>query len=128
MNRLIDSVRTIFQPRAARQRKLAASRPPLTRDEFVAATVARGGDAEAAGFIWSHLEAWGLESGFSPHPDDDLDSSYGIAEEERDEDLVGNLLASLSVPLPTSDRLREFEPVDTLLDVARLAHQLRAMR
>ena len=128
MKRLTDLGRTILQPWAARQRKLAKSRRPLSREEFIAVIANRGGDADAAGLIWSHLEAWGLESGFSPHPDDNLGSIYGIAEEELEEDLLANLLARLSIPLPTSEMLREFGSVNTVHDVALLARRLRRAR
>ena len=87
--------------------------------------VERGGDAAAAGIIWTHLEAWGLEPGFTPYPDDDLQAVFGIAEEELEIDLLGNLITRLSLPQPTTEMLREFGPLDTPLRVATLAKQLR---
>lgn len=116
---------SLFFPWAARQRRLAASRPALSQDEFVTRIQERGGDSEAASLIWTHLHEWGLEESFTPYPTDDLLSVFGIAEDELDTDLIAAILTRFDLPLPTTELLKEFGDVGTPLQVARLVSEMR---
>lgn len=119
------AIRSILQPWSVRQRQLAGARPPLGDHEFVTEIAERGGDPDAAFLILAHLKDWGLEQGFSPYPDDDLERVYGIAEEELEADLLSAILKRLSLPLPTTANLTRFGPVQTPAQIAQLVAQIR---
>jgi hypothetical protein len=118
----------IFQPWSARQRRLAQSRKAITAQEFITAVSAIGGDRETAILIWDYLQDWGLANGFTPYPDDDLSTIFGIAEEELEIDLVGSILTRLSLPLPTTSQLQQFGAVDTPARIALLVTYLRHLQ
>ena len=129
MSWLRTAIKSIFYPWTMRQRRLASSRPRLSKREFVAATVASGGDLYAAEWIWQHLhDEWGWEKGFSPYPDDTLERIFGLAEEERDVDILTTLLNRLSLPLPTTEVLQEFGRIDTPAQIAQLIAEMRCRK
>lgn len=91
----------------------------LNETEFVQQIVHEGGDRDAASSLWKRLKDWGYENGFTPHPTDSLHWTFGIAEEEKDEDLILDILNELNVVVPNRETIHGFGPVETPLAVAK---------
>jgi hypothetical protein len=79
----------------------------------------QGGDPDAAIAVWSRLRDWRYDENFTPYPKDSLGSVYGIAEEEKDEDLILSILKELDVPIPSQEAINDFGEVETPLQIAR---------
>ena len=92
--------RLLALPFSARQRTLAKSRPAMSYSDFVASITRSGGNADAAGLVYSKLQDWVYHDGFTPYPDDSLSSVFGIAEEELDEDIILDALVRDQRPEP----------------------------
>ena len=107
-------------PWSERQRRLAAARPQMAREQFVnyAGTTELG--RRAAGLLWDKLQARRVWYTFTPHPDDDLEDVFGLAEEELDEDAILDILKSLQVPIPNDYEIAMIGNVDTPRDIIRL--------
>lgn len=116
----------IAMPFSLRQKRLVKNRDHLTRLNFVAKIVEAGGDREAAGLIHDKLSDWIYIREFTPHPDDDLENIYGIAEEELDEDIILEILNKIDVKLPSAERLMAFGRIDTPIRLARLIKTARS--
>jgi hypothetical protein len=84
-----------------------------------------GGDKIAAGFVHCKLSEWVVADNFTPYPEDNLHSVYGIAEEELDEDIILCLFEEMKIPLPSRDFLAVFGAVDTPLKIAQLVSSSR---
>jgi hypothetical protein len=105
---------------------LREGRVALSKSKFIDAISRLGGDAEAADILYSKLQDWIYAEDFTAYPEDNLGSVFGIAEEELDEDLILDIINELGLAVPTQAQMREFGPVETALDVARLAAFIRA--
>jgi hypothetical protein len=110
-----------------KQQRLARTRKGIDEEEFVRRVAELAGDSQAARWVWRHLKEWGYASGFTPYPNDDLGSVFGIGEEGLDEDLVLTLLLELKVPVPDNEFLQEFGVVDTPLRVVQLVTLCRKL-
>jgi hypothetical protein len=110
-------------PMSLRQRRLAMTRTPIGEIQFVTRIREAGGDADAASFIYQHLLDWIYVDGFTPYPDDRLGDLYGLAEEERDDDIIREIFKKLDVKLPTNEVLAAFGDVDTPAQISRLVQQ-----
>lgn len=98
-----------------RQRALSVMRPQLSAEAFVAEMAERGIDADVARAIRDLLRPW-CTGGIDPHPEDALESFYGIEGEEL-EDLVEGLWTRFDLPEPST---RQPEHVPELARVADL--------
>ncbi|NIJ35375.1 hypothetical protein FHR22_000024 [Sphingopyxis panaciterrae] len=101
-------------PFSWRQAVLSRKRLPLSETEFCEIVHQSGGHKEAALFIWNYLEDWIYIRNFTPYPDDDFQSIYGIAEEERDEDLILRLLESVGLSQNSSEIYFVSDPANPL--------------
>jgi hypothetical protein len=113
-------------PFSQRQRRLARNRPAMTKTRFVENIVSTGGDAAAAAFVWDRIISFCIEPGHSPYPDDSLAQIYGIAEEDRDEDIILKILEKAKLPIPDSKTIELFGEVDTPRRVAQFVEFCRA--
>jgi hypothetical protein len=112
-------------PFSWRQKRLTRSRVSLTEPEFVQSITEQGGDDAAASSLWKRLNEAKHVAEFTPYPSDDLGVVFGIAEEERDQDLILDMLNELGIRIPTAAQLSAFGPVDTPLRVAQLVASCR---
>jgi hypothetical protein len=112
-------------PFSYRQRKLAASRPPIGKEEFVSMVSTEDADRQAVERIWEALVADRVDEGFAPYPDDSLGHVYGIAEEELDEDLIARVLKDLDIPIPDRDFTKRFGVIDSPRRVAQFISECR---
>ena len=114
-------VRFILQfPFSLRQRRLTASRRPMSRDEFIEAVSSTEDGRNAATMLWNKLNEFRAWDGFTPYPSDDLGRVYGMAEEELDEDTVLDILEKTNTPIPSPEFLEKFGPLKTPQDIIRL--------
>jgi len=112
-------------PFSYRQKKLAASRPPIDKEQFVSRILAEGGDERAAAMVWDALVADWVIEGFTPYPEDSLGRVYGIAEEELDDDLIARTLKELGLPIPDRDFVKRFGMIDSPRRVAQFVSECR---
>ena len=106
-------------PFSHRQSRLAQARRPLTETEFVQQITDQAGDRDAAVAVWKRLKDWGYQESFTPYPTDSLGSVFGIAEEEKDEDLILSILKELDIPVPSQQTIESFGAVQSPLQVAK---------
>lgn len=97
----------------------------MGESEFVQRIGAEGGDEQAGCLIYTKLLDWIYVTGFTPYPEDNLCHIYGIAEEERDEDMILEILQHLKMKPPSTEALGVFGAVDTPIQIARLVRQVR---
>jgi hypothetical protein len=112
-------------PFYCRQRRLAGSRASLPEAQFVSMIDEMGGDGRAAHIIYQHLQGWIVYEHFTAYPHDSLEKIFGIAEEERDEDLVLALLHTVGCSPSKFMTLAGKAEVDTSVGIARLIVQSR---
>lgn len=105
-------------PFSYRQKRLAAMRPMIDKEQFISMITTDSADRHAAGKIWDALVADRVDENFAPYPDDSLGRVYGIAEEELDKDLIARLLKELNIPIPDRDFTKRFGIVDSPRRVA----------
>ena len=105
-------------PFSYRQRTLAASRPPMSKDKFISSIVAEGGDGLAADKIWNALASARVIDEFTPYPGDSLGRVYGIAEEELDQDLIARVFMDLELASPDREVTNQFGVIDSPQGVA----------
>lgn len=115
-------------PFSYRQKKLAASRSPIDKAQFVSRILAEGGDEQAAEMVWDALLADRVVESLTPYPDDSLGHVYGIAEEELDEDLIARILKELNLPMPDRNLVDRFGVIDSPRRVAQFVSECRQVR
>ena len=106
-------------PFSFRQSTLARKRHPISYSDFVSFVIQADGDAQAADLIFSKLQDWIYNEGFTAHPEDSLGMVFGIAEEELDEDIIFEMLVKLNIPIPTQQEVLAFGPIDSAVEVAQ---------
>ncbi len=115
------NLRSILEmPFSTRQRKLAASRSPMDKEDFIQLVASSDVGRRAGSLLWDKLNSVKVRKELTPYPDDDLLRVYGLADEDLDEDVVLRIIEELEVPVPDHDDLEAFGPVKTPCDVVRL--------
>lgn len=107
-------------PWSERQRRLAARRRPMTRDEFVTQTGNTDLGRRAAALLWEKLQPWCAWETFTPYPYDDFGEVFGLGEEELEEDTILSILKTLNVPIPGDYDIAMIGKIDIPKDVIRL--------
>lgn len=74
----------------------------------------------AAAMLWDKLSEAVVYERFTPYPDDDLLTTFGLAEEDLDQDIVLDLVLKTASVVPSREMLKRFGPVNTPADVIRL--------
>lgn len=108
-----------------RQQKIARSRKPMDREEFVLEATKGGGHAAAAEILWNKIGEFIAYDEFSPDPEDNLEYVFGIAEEELDEDIILDILTQLNIPVPDRKMVSSFGKVDTPRRIAEFVAACR---
>jgi hypothetical protein len=112
-------------PLYRRQLHLAKGRNAIDESGFVGEIVEKGGDYVAAVSLWKRLNECKTVDHLTPYPTDSLETVYGLADEDLDDDLVLDLFKELRVPVPSTEVLHEFGQIDTPLQVAQLVARCR---
>ena len=107
-------------PLSARQLGLASSRQPIIRERFVAELASTETGKAAADLLWDKLNDAKVCDEFVPYPDDDLLWTYGLADEDLDDDIILAILVAVTANIPDEPFLKRFGPVDTPRDIIRL--------
>jgi hypothetical protein len=107
-------------PFSIRQRRLAEIRAPLSKDEFTIRIASSEIGKKAADMLWCKLKESAMVEEFTPYPEDDLLHTYGLAEEDLDEDIILAIITCLGVSAPRPDLVRKIGPIRTPIDVIRL--------
>lgn len=107
-----------------RQRRLAAARTPMSREEFIEQVASTEIGKAAAAMFWEklHEDNWicsEISDVFSPHPDDNLQKVYGIAEEELDEDIILEFIQKLDIEVPSKEVVNKIYPIETPRDLIK---------
>jgi hypothetical protein len=106
-------------PFSARQKRLANDRPPITLNEFTEAISTSELGRDAARLLWEELNAVKVVSEFSPYPDDNILTIYGLAEEDLDEDTILRIAEKLGIDI-TSYNQENLPTVKTPRDIISL--------
>lgn len=128
MDRLSGTQFLLALPYSARQRKIGGERPRLSEDEFIHLVGASGGDRDAALAILEYLRDWIYVNGFTPYPNDSLSHTFGIAEEELDEDLILGVMEKSGLSIVDAEKLPLAGKVDTPMQVAILIAEMKSRR
>jgi hypothetical protein len=118
--------RLLALPFSARQRKLAQARTAIDVDAFVKLIGENGGDRAAAGFLWNLLSDSVFAKGFTPYPQDSFEVVYGLADEDKDDDVIRAAFEHLSISLPDKNTINAFGKIDSALSVAKFVALCRA--
>jgi hypothetical protein len=120
------AVRMFQWPFLGRQRRLMRDRGSYTRADFAAFFTARGVPQQITDEVWNALVAEAAVEDFRPKPEDDLIKTFGLADEDLDEDVVLPLLERCGCRIPAADEVSALGPVATVGDlvgfIARLKH------
>ncbi len=101
---------------ARHQRRLAASRSPLSERDFVAYFERTGVPSRIATHVWHALQPHVTVPGFTPAPEDELSLVFRIAEEELD-DLGLELLNACKCRIPDAKESDSMPPLKTVGDL-----------
>ena len=107
-------------PWSERQRQLAAKRPRMTKDQFVAQSGTTELGMRAAALLWEELQPWRAWDSFTPYPYDDFGEVFGLGEGELDEDIILQILRALNVPTPGDHEIAMIGKGDMAKDLVRL--------
>ena len=107
-------------PLRRRQRELASSRAPMARQTFIDLTASTDVGRAAAAMLWDKLSSLKVCEEFTPYPSDDLLSTFGVAEEDLDVDVITDIAKSLSRSVPDQATVEIFRAVATPAHVVRL--------
>lgn len=91
----------------------------MTREAFVAASSSDGASEQVAGHVWDLVSQYVAVPGFSPHPDDDYQDVYMIADDDMDDD-IATVCRLVGLPPSTPNLNRTGRNVRTLRDVIGL--------
>jgi hypothetical protein len=108
--------RILEWPWRRRQRRLMATRDDYTKQDFARLCRARGASEKIVDEVWEALRAEAVVADFKPHPDDRIEKDYGLADEDKDEDLVLALLqrCGCRIPVPYSEEALNMGPASTV--------------
>lgn len=112
--------RLLEMPFSGRQSRLAASRPSISKGQFLDAVASSDLGRAAADILWEKLLEVRADDQFSPYPDDDLLQVFGLAEEDLDEDIILEIITAIGSAVPSRDMLAKFGPVNTPADIVKL--------
>ena len=113
-------------PFSGRQRKLASTRLPISKTGFIEDSASTDLGKIAAAHLWQKLNGIKVDENFTPSPEDNLLSVYGLAEEDLDEDIILSIIREVGVGVPTKDTLEDFGPVHTPHDIIKLIERCEA--
>ncbi len=121
------SLKTLLErPLSSKQRSLAASRPPMSKEQFVDAVASTDLGHSAADMLWEKLAEATVYGQFTPYPDDDLLKVFGLAEEDLDEDVILEIITATGSVVPDRNQLKKFGPVNTPADIVKLIEMSNA--
>ena len=107
-------------PFSLRQRRLESRRPPMSKQEFVERVASSEIGKSAASKVWEKLLDAAAINTFIPYPDDDILYTYGLADEDLDEDIILEILDALNRAVPSKHALRISGPIKSAADIVRL--------
>lgn len=107
-------------PFSLRQRRLAMARPSISKQDFVDRSASSELGKAAASILWDKLIELRVVDELTPYPDDDLLHTYGLADEDLDEDIILDILKSLNRTVPSENVVRTVGPINSPLDIVRL--------
>jgi hypothetical protein len=92
----------------------------MSKERFIEEIVSAAGDHRAAASVWDTIVEFGFDASYSPYPDDALHHTFGIAEEELEEDLIIRTCHQVGRQIPTQAIVDEVGRIDTLRQVVQL--------
>lgn len=92
----------------------------MSEQEFVDRTASSEIGKSAASMVWEKLRDVAIVDIFISYPDDDLLRTYGLADEDLDEDIILEILKALNRTVPGEDALHMIGPIELPVDIVRL--------
>lgn len=117
---------SLFQwPFLGRQQRLMKSRTMYTKDSFSNFFLSRGVSKDIVDEVWAILVDAAVTKDFKPYPEDELLKTFGLAEEDLDEDIVLVLLERCACRIPTPDEMETMEPLQTVADLVEFISRMK---
>jgi hypothetical protein len=110
----------VERPLLLKQRRLAANRPAMPKEQFIDTIASTELGRSAASMLWRKLVEATICDQFTPYPDDDLLKAFGLAEEDLDEDIILDIIKATGSVIPDRSMLKSFGSVNTPSDIIRL--------
>jgi hypothetical protein len=103
-------------------------RNAYSKDDFIGFFLARDVSREIADETWSVLAQTAVIEGFKPRPEDELTRTFGLAEEDLDEDVVLPLLQRCKCRVPPPSEIEGMKPLETVADLVEFVSQMQHQR
>lgn len=111
-------------PFSVPQKRRMRERAGYTKADFVRHF---GRDGRVAGVVWDCLAGEAVVEDFKPHPEDDLSTVFGLADEDLDE-VVLRALRQAGCRVPSPGETGTMPPVRTVADVVRFLASMQPPR
>lgn len=111
-------------PFRSRQQRLMADRVLYTRSEFAQFFLERDVPRPIVDETWNALVEAAVIPGFRPKPEDELLATFGLADEDLDEDVVLRILERCGCRIPTPDEVMHSRPFKTVADLVEFATRM----
>ncbi len=121
------NLRALEWPFYGRQKEIMTDRSACKKSDFVDYFIDIGIDEIVASAIWARLVEAAAFDGFMPHPEDDLEWVYGLAEEDLDEDLVLALIEQFGGYVQCEKELEAENPLKTVRDMVIYISRMKGL-
>jgi hypothetical protein len=113
-------------PFRQRQSRLMLNRTSYTQADFVEYFQTRGVDAEVAATVWRALAGEAAVEGFTPMPQDSLQTVFGLVDDDLEE-LVLSILRHTDRRIPSRSETATMPPVRTVEDLVGFVNTMKTI-
>ena len=103
-----------------------ATRATYTKEDFTRLCLARGASQKILDEVWAALRDEAVVEDFKPHPEDHIERDFGLADEDKDEDVILALPHRCGCRVPSTEEVLSMRPVDTIGDLVDFLAKLRS--
>lgn len=115
-------------PWRKRQTRLMKSRASYTKEDFALFFQQQKIPQRILDEVWKALVYEAVIDGFKPHPEDNLETVFGIADEDKDEDVILALLQRCGCRVPSTEETMQMAPVNTVADLVNFLMKMSPER
>ena len=115
-------------PLRRRQTRLMKSRGSYTKEDFARFFEQQAVPQKILDEVWDAIVDVAVVEDFKPHPEDNLEKDFGLADEDLDEDVILALLHRCGCRVPPVEEALQWGPVDTVADLVRFLTEMSPER
>lgn len=93
------------------------SRASYTKEDFARFFEQQNVPQKILDEVWDAIMDVAVIDDFRPHPEDNLEKDFGLADEDLDEDVILALLHRCGCRVPSMEEMLKMDPVDTVGDL-----------